>query len=41
MTKSWLLIRMVGRDSQLDKEEDISAPGLSPFKSSLFWVLVD
>jgi MFS family permease len=30
---------MVGRDRQLDKEGDISAPGLSPFKSSLFRIL--
>jgi Transmembrane secretion effector len=30
---------MVGRDKQLDKEEDISASGLSPFKSSLYRTL--
>jgi MFS family permease len=30
---------MVGRDRQLDKEEDISASGLSPFKSSLYRML--
>src|SRR6476646_122924 len=30
---------MVGRDRQLDKEEDISASGLSPFKSSLYRTL--
>jgi MFS family permease len=30
---------MVRRDRQLDKEEDISASGLSPFKYSLFRVL--
>jgi MFS family permease len=30
---------MVGRDNQLDKEADISAPGLSPFKSCLFRML--
>jgi MFS family permease len=39
MTKSCLPIPMVGRDRQLDKEEDISAFGLSPFKSSLFRML--
>src|SRR6476660_4082962 len=39
MTKSCLLIPMVGRDRQLDKEEDISAAGLSPFKSSLYRML--
>jgi Transmembrane secretion effector len=39
MTKSCLLIPMVGRDRQLDKEEDISASGLSPFKSSLYRML--
>ena len=38
MTKSCLLIPMVGRDRQLDKE-DISASGLSPFKSSLYRLL--
>jgi MFS family permease len=30
---------MVGRDGQLDKEEDISESGLSPFKSSLYRML--
>src|ERR671923_691474 len=30
---------MVGRDKQLDKEEAISASGLSPFKSSLYRTL--
>jgi MFS family permease len=39
MTKFSLLIPMVGRDRQLDKEEDISASGLSPFKSSLYRML--
>ena len=39
MTKSCLLIPMVGSDRQLDKKEDISAPGLSPFRSSLYRTL--
>jgi MFS family permease len=39
MTKSSLLIRMVGTDGQLGKEGEISASGLSPFKSSLYRML--
>jgi len=39
MTKSCLLILMVGTDRQLDNEEDISGSGLNPFKSSLYRLL--
>src|SRR6186713_2529364 len=38
MNKACLLIPMVRKDTQIDKE-DISASGLSPFKSSLFRML--
>jgi len=39
MTKSYSLIAMVGRDGQVDKEQDMPASGLSPFKSSLYRLL--
>ena len=39
MTKSYLLIRMVGRDGQVDKVQDNPTSGLSPFKSSLYRML--
>src|SRR6476620_7746916 len=39
MTKSYSLIAMVGRDGQVDKEQDMPASGLSPFKSSLYRML--
>src|SRR6187431_1258478 len=38
MNKACLVIPMVRKDTQIDKE-DISASGLSPFKSSLFRML--
>ena len=39
MTKSYSHIAMVGRDGQVDKEQDMPASGLSPFKSSLYRML--
>lgn len=39
MTKSYSLIAMVGRDGHVDKEQDMPASGLSPFKSSLYRML--
>src|SRR6476620_11696828 len=39
MTKSYSLIAMVGRDGQVDKEQDMQESGLSPFKSSLYRML--
>ena len=38
MNKACLVIPMVRKDTQIDKE-DISASGLSPFKSSLYRML--
>src|SRR6187551_534031 len=38
MNKTCLVIPMVRKDTQIDKE-DISASGLSPFKSSLYRML--